>query len=154
MNLAIRHILVLCEGNHCRSPMAEALLRRALGPGFTVSSAGLKALIDRPAHEDAQRLMVAQGLDISGFRGRQLTLELALGADLILVMDEAQKAACEGQIPSVRGRVFLLGHWLDPKERQIEDPYSRGPEAHLIAYRHIQRALPAWLARLNGPGSI
>lgn len=150
MSLAIRQILVLCEGNHCRSPMAEALLRHALGPGFTVQSAGLRALQGQPAHEDAQRLMTAQGLDITAFRGRQLTQEMALGADLILVMDEAQKEACEDLVPSVRGRVFLLGHWLTPHERQIEDPFSGGAVAHQHACGHIQRALHAWLSRLTG----
>lgn len=148
MNLAIRNILVICEGNHCRSPMAEALLRQALGPGFTLSSAGLGALQDHPAHEDAQRLMTERNLDLSAHRGTQLTPDLALAADLILVMDEAQKEACEQMVPSVRGRVFLLGHWLSPEERQIADPILRGPEAHRIALNHIQRALPPWLQRL------
>ena len=53
-------ILVLCEGNHCRSPLAVALLRRALGPGFTVESAGLAALEGIPAHPEAARLAAAQ----------------------------------------------------------------------------------------------
>lgn len=151
MTLGVRRILVLCEGNHCRSPMAEALLQQALGPEFSIGSAGLRALQDHPAHEDAQRLMAARGLDISHFRGRQFTLELALDADLILVMDEAQKEACERLIPSVRGRVFLLGHWLPGPERSIEDPYSGGLPAHQKACDHIQRALPYWVARLEVP---
>ena len=46
-------ILVVCEGNICRSPMAEAMLRQAV-PGRRVASAGLNALVGMPASPYAQ----------------------------------------------------------------------------------------------------
>ena len=148
MQPAIQGILVLCEGNHCRSPMAEALLQRALGPGFRVGSAGLGALVDHPPHEEALRLLAEAGIDFSGHRGRQFTAELALEADLILVMDRAQKAACELRIPSARGRVFLLGHWLPEPRQEIPDPFRRGPEAFRENLNHIDQSVTAWLPKL------
>jgi protein-tyrosine phosphatase len=152
MSLAIRGILVLCEGNHCRSPIAEALLRAALGERIQVRSAGLRALVDHPAHDEAERLMAEQGLDLTGHRGRQVTAEMALEADLILVMDLAQKEACERLAPSCRGRVYLLGHWLPSGEQQIADPIGGPRQAHAQACEHIRQALQPWLARLGaGP---
>lgn len=147
----IRHILVLCEGNHCRSPMAEALLRQALGPGIRVSSAGLDALVGQPAHRETKALLAKDGIhlsEITAHLGRQLTADLALNADLILVMDQAQKLACERLAPSARGRVFLLGHWLPPGHQEIPDPIRGGAEAHRLAHDRIQRAIQPWLARL------
>jgi protein-tyrosine phosphatase len=44
----MKHILTLCIGNICRSPLAQALLAREL-PGHTVWSAGLSALVGEPA---------------------------------------------------------------------------------------------------------
>ena len=41
-------ILVVCVGNICRSPTGERLLRSRL-PGRQVTSAGLSALVDKPA---------------------------------------------------------------------------------------------------------
>jgi len=147
----IHHVLVLCEGNHCRSPLAEALLRRELGPRVEVVSAGLDALVDRPAHPETLRRGEALGLDLAKHRGRMLTPELALRADLILVMDQAQKSACEERVPSARGRVYLLGHWLPSAEQEISDPIGRDPETHQRSHDHIQRAVVLWCARLALP---
>lgn len=145
---AIHHILILCEGNHCRGPMAEALLRSLLPPGIRVESAGLEALEGKPADEEARRLMAAQGLDISAHRGRQLTEEMALQADLILVMDLPQKAWCEQMMPSIVGRIFLLGHWRPAPGREIEDPHGMGSAAFQAASESIRESVADWLPRL------
>jgi protein-tyrosine phosphatase len=147
----IRHILILCEGNHCRSPLAEAMLQKALAPGIRVSSAGLDAMVGHPAHRETKALMAKAGIAVGAITahiGRQVTADMALGADLILVMDQAQKLACERLAPSTRGRVFLLGHWLPMDQQEIPDPIRGGPETHRQAHDHIQRAIQAWLTRL------
>ena len=146
---AIRHILILCEGNHCRGPMAEALLGSLLPPGIQVESAGLEALEGGPADAEAQRLLATHGLDISSHRGRQLTKEMALKADLILVMDLPQKAWCEQMIPSAVGRIFLLRHWLPAPPREIADPYQMGPEAFSAAFESIRESVADWLPRIT-----
>jgi arsenate reductase len=63
-------ILVLCTGNSCRSHLAEAILRAALGDGFRVASAGSK-----PAgyvHPLAIRALDEIGLDISAHHSKHL----------------------------------------------------------------------------------
>lgn len=63
-------ILVLCTGNSCRSHLAEGLLRKALGDGYQVASAGSK-----PAgyvHPLAIKAMAEIGLDISGHHSKHL----------------------------------------------------------------------------------
>jgi protein-tyrosine phosphatase len=145
----LKSILVLCEGNHCRSPIAEALLRASLGPDVCVASAGLNALVDCPPDPTAQRVMAERGFDISNHRGRQVTPAMALAADLILVMEPYQKEACETLAPSTRGRVFLLGHWLTPSPTEIADPFRHDPEAFQHAFDVINQSVAAWLPRLN-----
>ncbi len=44
----IKTVLIVCVGNICRSPMAEGLLRQAM-PELTVHSAGLEAVVGKPA---------------------------------------------------------------------------------------------------------
>src|SRR5512136_1311836 len=91
----IDRVLVVCVGNICRSPMAEALLRARLGhwPRFDVSSAGLSALVGRPADESTVALMRERGIDISAHRARQLTPRLVAGSDLVLVMETGHERA-------------------------------------------------------------
>lgn len=144
----MKSILVLCEGNHCRSPIAEAILRASLGPEFRVSSAGLNALIGLPADPEAQRLAAGLGIDLTRHRGRQWTPAMSLSADLILVMDETQKLWCEQAVPSTRGRVFLLGHWLPKPPREIADPFRQGTRAFQRAFDMINHSVAGWLPRL------
>lgn len=145
----MKSILVLCEGNHCRSPIAEALLQVALGSDIRVESAGFHALVGEPADPEAQQLMTSIAMDISSHRGRQWTEQMALGADLILVMDEGQKTHCEAMAPSVRGRVFLLGQWLSPGPREIPDPFLQGPGATRLAYELIHQSVVTWMPRIH-----
>lgn len=147
--MAIHRILILCEGNHCRGPMAEALFRSILPPEIRVESAGLHALEGHPANLQVLRLMQGVGLDLAAHSGRLLTHEMTLAADLILVMDLAQKAWCEQMLPSTLGRVFLLGHWQPRTSQEIQDPFRQGPEAFHRAFEHIHRAVADWPPRLT-----
>jgi protein-tyrosine phosphatase len=144
-----KFILVICEGNFCRSPMAMGLLRRGLDSCFRVESAGLAAREGFPAHPEALRLMAAMDIDLSPHATRQLTPAMALAADLILVMDQTQKDWCESLAPSIRGRVFLLGHWQLPSAVEIADPFPRGPEAFATAFEAIQQCVASWIPHLN-----
>jgi protein-tyrosine phosphatase len=116
--------------------------------GLIIGSAGLFAMEGLPADPNAQSIMAECGLDISHHRGRQLTAAIALATDLILVMDERQKKKCECMVPSIRGRVYLLGHWQPVSSREIPDPYRRGPEAFRRALEQIHRSVADWIPRL------
>src|SRR6516164_2457155 len=84
----MKTILFICTGNVCRSPMAEALFRRATdGRGdFRVLSAGLGAMNGQPPTAHSVAAMRDVGLDISGQRSRSLTADLVGQADYIFGM--------------------------------------------------------------------
>jgi protein-tyrosine phosphatase len=105
-------VLVVCIGNICRSPMAEALLALAL-PGMTIQSAGLGAVIGAPADPISIALMAEAGLDISTHRGQQISTPLVMNAELVLVMDRQQQQEVHRRYPTSAGKVFCLGEQLN-----------------------------------------
>ena len=124
----IHRILLVCTGNICRSPLAEALLRRDLTargfPEIEVGSAGTGAWDGAPASEGAYLVGLERGLDLSGHRARLLTRELVEGADLVLTMARHHRARVEEL--GGEGRVFVLGEYAgrDGEDAEVSDPFG------------------------------
>ena len=144
----IKHILVVCVGNICRSPMAEALLKSALKDlgDYTVESAGLGALVGHPADDNALELMVELGEDVSDHRARQIHPDMVKKADLILVMEAGHKRSIDTSDPTARGKVTRLGEWQD---RDIGDPYRQPKAAFADALEEIQEGVASWVQKIR-----
>ena len=144
----IRHIVVVCVGNICRSPMAEALLRQALRgeDGYTVESAGLGALVGYPAAEHSVALMDELGLDIREHRARQLHPDMVGAADVVLVMETGHKRAIHDADATAWGKVHRLGEW---QEKDIDDPYRQPLEAYVAALEAIREGVASWVERIR-----
>lgn len=144
-----KNILVVCIGNICRSPLAEALLRKELiaagKQDCTVSSAGLGALVGHPPDPHSCSLALESGVDISNYRACQLTKEMIRKSDLILVMESAHKFAIEESEPSAKGKVFRLGEWGG---FDIPDPYKKERPAFVHALDLIKQGICSWAAKL------
>ena len=146
--MIIRHILVICVGNICRSPMAEALLKSALRgqDGITVESAGLGALVGHPASDYSVELMDEMDVDISAHRARQIHPDMVKAADLVLVMEAGHKQAINDADPTARGKVYRLGEWQD---KDIDDPYRQPKAAYIDALDDIKDGVASWVERIN-----
>ena len=85
-------ILILCTGNSCRSHLAEAILRAALGSRFHVASAGSK-----PAgyvHPLAIRAMSEIGLDLSAHHSKHLNEFLSQDVETVITVCGNADQAC------------------------------------------------------------
>ncbi len=84
------HLLFVCTGNTCRSPLAEVIARRlAEDRGMSalrVGSAGTSAWEGASASDGALLVAMEHGLDLSAHRARTLTPALVAASDLILTM--------------------------------------------------------------------
>jgi protein-tyrosine phosphatase len=107
-------ILVVCTGNVCRSPLAEALLRvrlaeHGVGPEqVLVESAGLRALAGDTMTPQAERELVGLGGVAGGFRSRQLLESMVRGADLVVTADRSHRSAVVQMVPKALRYTFTL----------------------------------------------
>ena len=138
--MAFENILVVCVGNICRSPMAEALLKQRF-PEKNIDSAGVGALVGHGADPAAIKIMEQQNIDITSHVAKQIDENLALNADLIFTMSDSQNKWIEERWPFCRGKTFKLGHWND---KDIADPYKHELSAFQTAYQDIVEGLNEW----------
>lgn len=123
------HILFVCTANICRSPVAEAVLRRRLRErgmaDWTVGSAGTWAVQERGAAQNSVHVLAERGIDISDHRSRMVSREMLDEADLILCMESGHVEALKAEFPEVAHRIHLLSEMVG-EGFGISDPY-RGP---------------------------
>jgi len=141
-------ILVVCIGNVCRSPVAEALLKREL-PDKHIWSAGMGALVGEPAQPHAQEIAAEHGLDISAHRAQQLSGWMCTQADLILVMEAGHQRELQRLYPSAHGKIRCLGETGPGRHFDIQDPYRHPRDAFETAHAAMERGVAYWAPRIR-----
>lgn len=141
-------VLVVCVGNICRSPTGEYLLKQRL-PKHQIASAGLGALVGKPADSQAQTVAQQHNVDLSPHIAQQLTPELAAQYDLILVMEQKHIEAVCAISPSARSKTMLFGQWLPQGRRDVPDPYRQSDEMFQIVYTQLEQAADLWADKLK-----
>ena len=147
-----KRILLVCTGNICRSPLAAALLDRALAQrgidGIEVGSAGTGAWDGAPVSEGAYLVGLERGLDLSAHRARLLTRELVEDADLILTMARHHRA----RVDELGGesRVFVLGEYAgrEGDEAEVSDPFGGNLEVYRDTCAELEALLDTAVERI------
>lgn len=144
----MKHLLVVCMGNICRSPLAQAWFQSRLGENASVESAGIGALVGQPADPLAIEVGLADGLDLSGHRARQITPQMIRDADLVLVMEKRQRDHLIQLAPWATGKIWRIGH---TQGQDVGDPYRLGRESFEVTYHTITSLGQAWLPTFGVP---
>ena len=130
-------LLFVCYGNICRSPMAEGIARKRLGPRADVASAGIGAT-GGPASEDAVLVMkIVYDLDISSHVARPVGVYDISAFAHVIAMD----VSIFNHLRTIWGVPEAVLYGWD-----IEDPLGMGYEAFNETARKIERRLEQFLA--------
>ena len=147
-------VLMVCLGNLCRSPTAEAVLRKkvreaGLDDRIEVDSAGTADYhVDSPPDRRAVAHGARRGLEMSQLRGRQVELEDFDRFDVILAMDEDNLANLQRIRPAAsRAKVaLLLSYAPGTGAREVPDPYYGGADGFEHVLDLVESAADGFIA--------
>lgn len=149
-------VLLVCSGNTCRSPMAEALLRSALAreegalAGLKVASRGLAAYPGDPPSANAVRALRPLGLSLERHCSLPLSQADLDRAAAVLVMGDSHLQALRARFSPLPDLVARFRDQLpEAAGRDIPDPFGGDLAAYEDCRDSMVEALPSVLAMLR-----
>jgi len=148
-------VLFVCLGNICRSPLAEAALRaEAEKAGLTVEvdSAGTGDWhVGSPPDSRAQAVALRNGIDISGYRGRQVTAADFRRFDHVFALDGENLKNLRRMRPSDgTAELRLLMDLVPGREGSgVTDPYFGDEAGFDVTWNDVTQAARAIVKRLG-----
>ena len=136
-------VLFLCTGNSCRSQMAEGWARYLKGDIIEAYSAGIET---HGLNPNAVKVMAEAGVDISGYRSKNIQEFSNAGLDVIITVCDQARETC----PFLAGN-FRMIHtgFSDPPQmaREIAE-HGATEEEQLDCYRKVRDEIKAFIEKL------
>jgi protein-tyrosine phosphatase len=142
------NIMFVCTGNTCRSPMAEALAKKAIAEklkcgvdrisdiGYKIVSAGVAASNGIAASPESVRFCNAKGTSLAEHRSQRLTAKMLDHTDYIFAMSRRHLDAIIDINPAAAAKCRLLNDGID-----VADPIGGSDEMYIICGNIIEKAV-------------
>lgn len=128
-------VLFVCQGNVCRSPMAEAVLKakipQRLAGDLEVLSAGLNTFTGLSASVEAELATRMKGYDLSDHRSQQASEAIIETSDLILCMEPSQTRYLHEKYPHLVSRIHTFRAFCSSENEPIIDPYKQDVQIYI-----------------------
>ncbi|HEY8996220.1 MAG TPA: low molecular weight protein arginine phosphatase [Lacunisphaera sp.] len=150
------HILIVCTGNICRSPMGQGLLAHALSAqpeplrSLQVLSAGVAAHTGEAVSENSVTALKKVGIDISHLKSQGLTQKMLDDALLVLGMTDSHRAIIQSRARPCPEHLYLFREFLPPPaNKEIGDPYGGPLKLYESVRDEMVEAVPSIVAFLK-----
>ncbi len=150
------HILIVCTGNICRSPMGQGLLAHALSAqpeplrSLKVISAGVAAHTGEVVSENSVTALKKVGIDISDLHSQGLTQEMLNGALVVFGMTDSHLAIIRQRARPAPANLHLFREFLPPPAvQEIGDPYGGPLKLYESCRDEMVEAIPGLVAFLK-----
>lgn len=135
------HVLFVCTGNTCRSPMAEAFFKHMDIPGIEVKSAGIYAADGMEASTNAKIVLDEHKIP-HNHRSLMLTESLIEWSDYILTMTEGHKTTITNMFKDAKSKIFTLKEFAKLEgDKDVADPFGGPVEMYHATFLEIREAL-------------
>ncbi|GMA50917.1 protein-tyrosine-phosphatase [Alicyclobacillus contaminans] len=157
------HLLFVCTGNTCRSPMAAFLAQREVserGLDWVIQSAGLYAMPGQPLSSLAADALTRRGVPLQAHQAQPVTAELVAWADAILVMTAAHEWDLLRRFPEAAGKTARLGRFLADAPPaaavicDIVDPFGGADAEYEACADDLSKAVRGLIEHLATKGSL
>jgi protein-tyrosine phosphatase len=150
-------IVLVCTGNTCRSPMAEAMLKKKVADklgckveeledrGIMIASAGIAAMAGGRSAAEAIQAMKERKLDVSQHESQPLSERLARHADFVITMTHGHRDAVIAQWPDAAPRTFTLCD----DGRDVADPIGGPIEWYRRCAEEMDKELDRWVEEID-----
>lgn len=149
------HVIFVCWGNICRSPMAERVAQAAAREqgvtGVRFTSAGVSSEESgNPIDPRARRTLSAHGYDGGHHRAHRITPGEIVDADLVIGLEQLHVDRMRRLVPDADNLALLTD--FDPAATPgsgIDDPWYGGEAGFEDTLASVEAAMPGVLARVR-----
>jgi protein-tyrosine-phosphatase len=146
----VPHLLFVCSGNICRSPLAEVMARAALqaaGVDAVVESCGTAALSGQRAENGAREAAIDAGLMLESHRARPVTRELVTGASLVVCVTDRHRDHVRQFFPNERAKIVSFDELTGLGD--IDDPYGGAAADYRALREQLGNGMPKIVERIK-----
>jgi len=132
--------------------MAEGLFRKAAGPDYEVSSAGVAAYPGSAASRETLEILAKKEAPLETFQSRMVDEEMLREADAVFCMTEPHLARLEQLFPEHEEKYHLVCDFLEINGvvgADVPDPIGMGMQAYLDVAKVLEAGIEGILGFLK-----